>query len=55
MQDDGTIRAEEAGAWLRTRKPEISIRWDASEAADEDAYRRLLKLLFSPRAGSDAA
>lgn len=55
MQDGKAIPAEEAGQWLRTNKPEISIRWEAAEAHDEDAYRRLLKLLFSPRADSGTA
>ncbi|MFF3363616.1 hypothetical protein [Streptomyces misionensis] len=60
MQDGDAIRAEEAGEWLRKRfkdepEPKISIRWSANEAADEDAYGRLLKLLFSPRAGSGTA
>lgn len=55
MQDGNEIPAEEAGQWLRKNKPEISIRWGVSDEHDQDAYRRLLKLLFSPRADSDAA
>ncbi|MEU5764928.1 hypothetical protein ABZ782_03275 [Streptomyces asoensis] len=55
MQDGDATRAEAAGEWLRTNKPEISIRWDAQEEHDEDAYRRLLKLLFSPRADNGTA
>lgn len=52
---DGSARSEEAGAWLRENKPEISIRWDAADEHDEDAYRRLLELLFSPRADTGTA
>jgi hypothetical protein len=55
MQDGEAVPAEAAGEWLRTKRPEISIRWDAAEEHDEDAYRRLLKLLFSPRAESGSA
>lgn len=52
---DGAIQAEEAGAWLREHKPQVSIRWDVNDEHDQDAYERLLKLLFSPRAGSGAS
>ncbi|MCX5374174.1 hypothetical protein OG613_08095 [Streptomyces sp. NBC_00015] len=38
-----------------SNKPENSIRWDAADEHDEDAFRRLLKLLFSPRADSGTA
>jgi hypothetical protein len=60
MQDGKAIQAEEAGQWLRenladTPEPKISIRWDAADEHDEDAYRRLLKLLFSPRADTPTA
>ncbi|UQA91672.1 hypothetical protein [Streptomyces halobius] len=55
MQDGKVIPAEEAGAWLRKNKPEIDIRWTVNEEHDEDTYRRLLKLLFSPRPDSRAA
>lgn len=50
MQDGDATPAEEAGEWLRKNKPEISIRWDVEEEHDPDAYGRLLRLLFSPRA-----
>jgi hypothetical protein len=52
---NGSERSEEAGAWLRANKPEISIRWDKADEHDPDAYRRLLKLLFSPRADTGTA
>jgi hypothetical protein len=55
MQDGEAIPADAAGAWLRTNKPEISIRWETSDESDPDAYRRLLKILFSPRADSGTA
>jgi hypothetical protein len=55
VQDGNAIPADEAGEWLRKNKPEISIRWKAGTEHDEDAYRRLLKLLFSPRADSGTA
>lgn len=37
------------------KRPELTVVWTTTEQSDEDAYRRLLKLLFSPRADSDAA
>ncbi|MGW2169117.1 hypothetical protein ACWC1C_01135 [Streptomyces sp. NPDC001705] len=52
MQDGTAIPAEEAGAWLRKNQPEISLRWEAADEHDEDAYQRLLRLLFSPRTGT---
>ena len=55
MQDGERITADEAGAWLREHQPEVTIRWEAAGEHDEDAYRRLLKLLFSPRADTPAA
>lgn len=54
MQDGERITADEAGAWLREHQPEVTIRWEAADEHDEDAYRRLLKLLFSPRTGTAA-
>lgn len=54
MQDGTAIPADEAGAWLRKNQPEVTIRWEAADEHDEDAYRRLLKLLFSPRADTAA-
>ncbi|NJP50113.1 hypothetical protein HCJ93_08515 [Streptomyces sp. SBST2-5] len=48
MQDGKDIPAEEAGQWLRQNNPDIRITWETAEEHDEDAYRRLLKLLFSP-------
>jgi hypothetical protein len=59
MQDGTSLPAEEAGQWLRenlrdTPEPKISMRWDVNDEHDEDAYRRLLKLLFGPRADSGA-
>lgn len=55
MQDGDAIPAEAAGEWLRANKPEISIRWESSDEPDADAYGRLLRLLFSPRADSGTA
>lgn len=54
MQDGTAIPADEAGAWLRKNQPKVTIRWEAADEHDEDAYRRLLKLLFSPRADTAA-
>ncbi|MFF9268645.1 hypothetical protein [Streptomyces rochei] len=54
MQDGTAIPAEEAGAWLRKNQPSVSLRWTEIDTPDEDAYRRLLKLLFSPRADTAA-
>lgn len=48
MQDGTEMPAEEAGEWLRQNNPEISISWEPAENQDEDAYWRLLRLLFSP-------
>jgi hypothetical protein len=59
MRDDRAVDGDAAGEWLRTNitdpDRQISIRWDVNEERDQDAYGRLLKLLFSPRADSDAA
>jgi hypothetical protein len=55
MDGKAIQRAEEAGEWLRAKRPEISIRWTEAEDHDEDAYRRLLKLLFSPRVDTGTA
>jgi hypothetical protein len=55
MQDGTNLPGEEAGEWLKEHKPEVSIRWEAGDEQDQDAYRRLLKLLFAPRSGSEAA
>ncbi|MFF3500464.1 hypothetical protein [Streptomyces sp. NPDC003247] len=55
MQDGDATRAEAAGEWLRKKKPEISIRWEKAEEHDPDAYERLLRLLFSPRADTGTA
>lgn len=52
---DGESRAEEAGKWLRKNRPEISLRWEEAGERDQDAYERLLKLLFSPRADTGTA
>ncbi|MBC9726612.1 hypothetical protein [Streptomyces sp. TRM68367] len=56
MQDGEAIPAEAAGEWLRKNlkddpepSPRIRIR---DEAPDPVAYRRILEILFSPRADS---
>ena len=56
---DGEARGEQAGAWLRDRfkddpQPRVSITFEG-EAVDSAAYRRLLEILFSPRADSGTA
>lgn len=59
MQDGKAIPADAAGEWLRERfadNPEakVSIVW-RDEKPDPVAYRRILEILFAPRADSDAA
>jgi hypothetical protein len=58
MQDGEAIRADEAGEWLRENlkdKPEpkvtLSIEGDGVSPA---AYRRVLEILFRPRADGAA-
>lgn len=60
MQDGASISGEDASAWLREHyaghsNPEISFRWAPDAVADQGAYVRLLEILFSPRAGDEAA
>lgn len=56
---DGAARGEQAGAWLREHfkddpEPRVSITFEG-DAMDSAAYRRLLEILFSPRADSGTA
>ncbi|MFE4370356.1 hypothetical protein ACFRMN_19340 [Streptomyces sp. NPDC056835] len=56
---DGASAGEDAGAWLREHfkgdpAPEISITW-RDEEPDPVAYRRILEILFAPRADSPSA
>lgn len=56
MQDGAAIPGGEASGWLRERfgadpEPQISITW-RDEKPDPVAYRRILEILFSPRADS---
>jgi len=57
---DGSIRGEEASAWLKARKLsaeelDISFAWDSEARPDRGAYERLLEILFTPRPGDLAA
>lgn len=59
MQDGASISGDDASAWLRERckdEPEtkVDISW-RDQKPDPVAYRRLLELLFSPRADSPSA
>lgn len=56
---DGSIRGEEASAWLKahvTGEPEtsLSIAWEEEES-EQGSYERLLHILFAPRPGDLAA
>lgn len=60
MQDGSAIPGKEAAAWLKQRvieerEPVVTVEWSVNTEHDEDTYRRLLKLLFSPRVDSPAA
>ncbi|MEV5959504.1 hypothetical protein AB0M11_38175 [Streptomyces sp. NPDC051987] len=54
MQDGNALPAEEAGEWLRSNlkdapEPKVSITF-TGEPVDATAYRRILEILFRPRA-----
>lgn len=60
MQDGKDIPAEEAGEWLKERfdgapEPEITFVMREGLQPDPAGRRRLLEILFGPRADSDAA
>ncbi|MFK4187240.1 hypothetical protein ACI2L4_24995 [Streptomyces sparsogenes] len=51
MEDGAAIPADEANEWLKKRftddpHPRIDITWYPAES-DDDAYHRLLRILFS--------
>jgi hypothetical protein len=59
---DGSIRGEEASAWLKERyagdsapSVDITFTWDDEAKPDQGAYERLLEILFTPRPGDLAA
>lgn len=57
---DGSIRGEEASAWLKAHvagEPEasLSIAWRDEEPVSDAAQRRILEILFSPRADTPSA
>lgn len=57
---DGSIRGEEASAWLKQHlagdpEPVISFAWEPEAPPDQGAYERLLEILFTPRPGDLAA
>jgi hypothetical protein len=58
MQDGGKIQAVEAGEWLRTNlrdipEPKVSLSIEGDEV-DTAAHRRVLEILFRPRAAGVA-
>ncbi|MFC5799150.1 hypothetical protein [Streptomyces formicae] len=60
MQDGASISGNEASAWLREHfadKPErkVNITWRDEEPISDAAQRRILEILFTPRAGSPSA
>lgn len=59
MQDGKKLPAEQAGEWLRNHfkddpEPKVTITF-RDEEPDPVAYRRILEILFSPRADGPAA
>lgn len=56
---DGSIRGEEASAWLKAHvtsdAPDISLTWEGSGDPEQGSYERLLHILFAPRPGDLAA
>ena len=57
---DGSIRGEEASAWLKAHCADgagldITFTWDREAKPDQGAYERLLEILFTPRPGDLAA
>ncbi|MFH0241370.1 hypothetical protein ACGRHY_02765 [Streptomyces sp. HK10] len=57
---DGSTGGEEAAIWLREHfkddpAPRAEIGRTQSKAPDDDAYHRLLEILFSPHGSQPAA
>lgn len=57
---DGPIRGEEASDWLKGHfagdsAPSINISWRDQEAVSDAKRRRVLEILFSPRADTPSA
>jgi hypothetical protein len=59
VQDGASISGEDASRWLREHfagqaEPAVHITW-RDEEPDPVAYRRVLEILFRPRADSGSA
>lgn len=57
---DGSIRGEEASAWLKQHfadasGSDINIGWRDEEPVSSANHRRILEILFSPRADTPSA
>ncbi|MGA4942168.1 hypothetical protein [Streptomyces cinereoruber] len=57
---DGSIQGEEASAWLKAHfageaEPSIDLGWRDEEPVSSASRRRILEILFSPRADTPSA